>query len=221
MGKRIYIHKEGYGLICFFAVFFAVIVGVCASFLSVYVSLVLGFLAFLFWGFVVCFFRMPVRAKVLYPQGLLCPADGEVVIVEKVFEPEYFKKECLQISIFMSPLNVHVNRYPMAGVVDYFKYHPGKYLVAWHPKSSTLNERTSVVIKDKQGRRVLERQIAGAVARRIVCYAQEGKTVTQGEEVGFIKFGSRVDLFIENDFDVAVSLKQKVKGGVDFIGSWK
>ncbi|MFM8977580.1 MAG: phosphatidylserine decarboxylase family protein, partial [Bacteroidota bacterium] len=142
------------------------------------------------------FFRNPSRHTVLQEDGVIAPADGKVVIIEKVFEPEYFQGERLQISIFMSPFNVHVNRNPVSGVVAFFKYHPGDYLVAWHPKSSTLNERTTVVVRTPQGHEVLFRQIAGALARRIRWYIGKGDKVRQGEEFGFIKFGSRVDLYL-------------------------
>jgi phosphatidylserine decarboxylase len=142
---------------------------------------------------------------------VLCPADGKVVVIEKVYEPEHLKTDCIQVSIFMSPLNVHVNRYPISGVVSYVKYHAGLYLVAWHPKSSTHNERTSVAIKNDQAE-ILMRQIAGKVARRIVWYAREGEQVLQGEDMGFIKFGSRVDVFLPLTAKVLVQLDQVVRG---------
>jgi phosphatidylserine decarboxylase len=151
---------------------------------------------------------------------LICPADGKIVIVEEVEEPEYFQGKRLQVSVFMSPLNVHVNRYPTSGKIKFYKYHPGKYLVAWHPKSSTLNERTTVVLEHANGKEVLVRQIAGAVARRIVCYAKEGETVKQNQELGFIKFGSRVDLFLPLDAKVIVRPEQIVKGGQTVIAEW-
>jgi len=159
------------------------------------------------------FFRNPSRHTILQEDGVIAPADGKVVIIEKVFEPEYFQGERLQISIFMSPFNVHVNRNPVSGEVTFFKYHPGDYLVAWHPKSSTLNERTSVVVRTPQGHEVLFRQIAGALARRIRWYIGKGNKVRQGEEFGFIKFGSRVDLYLPLNAVPRVQIGQHVRGG--------
>ena len=170
---------------------------------------------------VVWFFRNPARPVVPDEALVYCPADGKVVVIEKTLEKEYFNDERWQVSIFMSPLNVHVNRYPVSGLVTYFRYHAGKYLVAWHPKSSELNERATVVIKHAGGREILVRQIAGAVARRIVPYAKEGARVSQGDELGFIKFGSRVDIFLPPDAEIKVSLNQKVKGNVDILARWK
>lgn len=160
------------------------------------------------------FFRIPSRTKSKGKNLVVCPADGKVVVIEKVKETEYFNDERIQISVFMSPLNVHCNYFPISGTVSYSKYHPGSYLVAWHPKSSTENERTTVVVKREDGKEVLMRQIAGAMARRIVCYAKEGDTAGQAEEMGFIKFGSRVDVFLPVDADIKVSLEEKVKGTV-------
>lgn len=163
------------------------------------------------------FFRHPSRPlPAASPDLLYSPADGKVVVIEETEEPEYFHDRRLQISIFMSPLNVHLNRVPVSGTVRYAKYHHGKYLVAWHPKSSTENERSTVVIRHEKGE-VLIRQIAGAVARRIRTYAETGQEVSQGEELGFIKFGSRVDIFLPVDADVAVEVGQKVRGNVDVI----
>lgn len=159
------------------------------------------------------FFRNPSRHTVLHEDGVIAPADGKVVIIEKVFEPEYFQGERLQISIFMSPFNVHVNRNPVSGEVAFFKYHPGDYLVAWHPKSSTLNERTTVVVRTPEGHEVLFRQIAGALARRIRWYIGKGDKVRQGEEFGFIKFGSRVDLYLPLNAVPRVQIGQHVRGG--------
>ena len=170
-----------------------------------------------FFAMILWFFRNPDRPLTPDPALIYAPADGEIVIVEKVFEPEYFKDERIQVSIFMSPLNVHVNRYPVGGKVTFYQYHPGDYLVAWHPKSSVLNERTTVVVETTGGREILVRQIAGALARRIVCYAKPGQTVQQGEDMGFIKFGSRVDLFLPLDTPVDVEIGQKVKGNVSVI----
>jgi phosphatidylserine decarboxylase len=163
------------------------------------------------------FFRNPTRNTVLNDNHLLAPVDGRVVIIEEVFEKEYFKDQRLQVSIFMSPINVHVTRYPMSGKVNFSKYHPGKYLVAWHPKSSELNERTTIVVENEQFGEILYRQIAGAVARRIVNYAKVGDTAVQGEDAGFIKFGSRVDLFLPVGTDVKLVLDQVVRGGETII----
>jgi phosphatidylserine decarboxylase len=150
---------------------------------------------------------------------VFAPADGKVVVIEEVMEEEYFKDKRIQVSIFMSPLNVHVNRYPVSGTVKYFKYHEGDYLVAWHPKSSSHNERTTVVVEAKKGVELLVRQIAGAMARRIVCYAMEGEEVVQGEQMGFIKFGSRVDLFLPLNAKINVKLNENVQGNRSVIAS--
>ena len=161
---------------------------------------------------IIQFFRNPSRFTPVDENNIIAPADGKVVVIEDVEEPEFFKGKRKQISIFMSPLNVHVNRYPISGKVVYQRYYPGKYLVAWHPKSSTENERTTVVVENAKTQ-VLFRQIAGALARRIVCYAKEGNAATQGAEYGFIKFGSRIDLFLPVDCKINVNLGQKTKGG--------
>lgn len=158
------------------------------------------------------FFRNPKRVVKLDFDELLSPVDGKVVVIEEVEETEYFNDKRMQVSIFMSPINVHVTRYPASGAIKYSKYHPGKYLVAWHPKSSTDNERTTVVINTPKFGEILYRQVAGALARRIVNYAEEGESVQQGEDAGFIKFGSRVDLFLPLDCAIAVKLDQKVIG---------
>ena len=163
------------------------------------------------------FFRNPKRTTPINEKHLISPVDGKVVIVEEVFEKEYFKDTRLQVSIFMSPLNVHVTRYAMSGTVKFSKYHPGKYLVALHPKSSELNERTTIVLENESFGEILYRQIAGAVARRIVNYAQEGTQVVQGEDAGFIKFGSRVDLFLQLNTQLNVKVNDVVKGGVQTI----
>ena len=158
------------------------------------------------------FFRNPKRVVNLDFDEILSPVDGKVVVIEEVEETEYFKDKRKQVSIFMSPINVHVTRYPASGAIKYSKYHPGKYLVAWHPKSSTDNERTTVVINTPKFGEILYRQVAGALARRIVNYAEEGESVQQGEDAGFIKFGSRVDLYLPLDCAIAVKLNQKVVG---------
>lgn len=178
--------------------------------IRILVDLIFGFLLLV----VLQFFRNPIRQFVSDENYIIAPADGKVVVIENVFEPEYLKKECKQISIFMSPINVHINRYPVSGTVQYAKYHPGKFLVAWHPKSSTENERTSVGVRTNAGKDVFFRQIAGALARRIVMYAKEGDIAQQQSEFGFIKFGSRVDIFIPLDAEVLVSIDMKTTGGI-------
>jgi len=173
-----------------------------------------------FFLLVVWFFRNPDRTIAVDNTRIVSPADGQVVVIEETVEKEYFGDKRIQVSIFMSPLNVHANRYPISGTVSYYKYHPGKYLVAWHPKSSELNERNTVVIRDARGREILVRQIAGAVARRIVSYAQEGTVAVQGQELGFIKFGSRVDLFLPPGTKLNVKIGDKVSGNLTEIGEW-
>ena len=173
------------------------------------------------FGLIVQFFRVPTRLLTTGESQVIAPADGTVVVIEETEEAEYFKARRRQISIFMSPLNVHVNRNPVSGIVRYFKYYPGKYLVAWHPKSSTENERTTVVIQVANGAEVLFRQIAGAVARRIRWYVKEGQPVEQGQEMGFIKFGSRVDVFVPLDAEVKVNIGDRMKGGVTVIAELK
>jgi phosphatidylserine decarboxylase len=168
-------------------------------------------------GVVLWFFRVPVRTVSTDEGILLSPCDGKVVVIEEVAEGEYFRDRRVQVSIFMSPLNVHINFNPVSGTVSYRKYHPGKYLVAWHPKSSTENERSTVVIRDGQDREVLVRQIAGAMARRIITYPGTGDAVVQGAELGFIKFGSRVDLFLPLDAKVRVKIGDVVQGAVTVI----
>lgn len=188
------------------------------SFLLWPAAIILGIFVFL----VVNFFRNPERIVMNVSDDLVyCPADGKVVVIEKTFESEYFKDERLQVSVFMNPLNVHVNRYPWSGTVSFSRYHPGKFLVAWHPKSSTENERTTVVIKRKDGQEILMRQIAGALAKRICCYSKEGDQAEQGEDMGFIKFGSRVDLYLPLNSEIKVSIDQVVKGNVDVIATVK
>jgi phosphatidylserine decarboxylase len=173
----------------------------------------------IFLVLVLQFFRNPKRIVAINDNLIIAPVDGKVVVIEEVFEEEYFKDKRMQISIFMSPLNVHVTRYAANGKITFSKYHPGKYLVAWHPKASTENERTTVVIKTALFGEVLYRQIAGALARRIVNYAEEGMQVVQGEDAGFIKFGSRVDLFLPLGTKINVSLNDKAVGGKTIIAS--
>ena len=175
----------------------------------------------LVYAIIIYFFRVPSRISSIDDPHVLAPADGKVVTIETVEETEYFKGKRIQISIFMSPLNVHVNWYPIGGTTSYYKYHPGKYLVAWHPKSSTENERSTVVVKHPKYGEVLFRQIAGALARRIVTYSREGETVQQGKELGFIKFGSRVDVLLPLDADVKVKLGEKVSGSITVIAKFK
>lgn len=177
-------------------------------------SVFLYVLAFFILVAVLQFFRNPKRAVVTSDDYVLSPVDGKVVAIETVKETEYFKDKRIQVSVFMSPVNVHVTRYPVGGKVVFSKYHPGKYLVAWHPKSSEENERTTVVVKNPAWGEVLHRQIAGALTRRIVNYATENTTVVQGSDSGFIKFGSRVDVFLPTESNITVSIGQKVKGGI-------
>lgn len=174
----------------------------------------------LFMVVVLQFFRNPKRNTIPNPNQIIAPADGKVVVIEDTEESEYFKGMRKQISIFMSPFNVHVNRNPVSGVVTFFKYHPGKYLMAWDPKSSTENERTTVVVKADNGTEVLFRQIAGFLARRIVWYVQEKQPVSQGKEFGFIKFGSRVDVYVPLNAKVTVNIGQKVSGGETVIAEF-
>lgn len=176
-------------------------------------------LALFFLIIVLQFFRNPKRPVQFNHNEILAPVDGKVVVIEEVMENEYFKDKRKQVSIFMSPINVHVTRYPASGVVQYSKYHPGKYLVAWHPKSSEENERTTVVVKTPKFGDILYRQIAGALARRIVNYAKKGDAAIQGADAGFIKFGSRVDLFLPLDAIVTTQLNQKVTGAKTVIAT--
>lgn len=172
-----------------------------------------------FYIVVLQFFRNPKRTIVVNPAGLLCPADGKVVTIEEVYEEEYFQEKRLMVSIFMSPFNVHVQRYPLGGLVKFAKHHNGKYLVAWHPKSSTLNERSTMVVENKIWGEVLFRQIAGAVARRVVMYAKKDEMVKQGDEAGFIKFGSRVDIYLPVGTELLVKEGDVVKGNVTVIAT--
>ena len=182
---------------------------------TVWIILIASIIIFLF---IVSFFRSPKRDFTISHPQIICPADGKVVVIEEIFDTEYFNDKRLQVSIFMSPANVHINRIPMSGEVQYSKYHKGKYLVAWNPKSSTQNERHSVVIKN-EGAAILVKQIAGALAKRIVNYLKVGQQVTQGAEMGFIKFGSRVDVLLPTDATIDVRLNQLVKGGVTVLAT--
>ena len=208
------LHKEGYKTIIItliLVLFFGLIINFIFPEQTVYHILYYIF-GFLFSLVIVSFFRYPNRTIENNENIILCPADGKVVVIEEVMENEYFKDKRIQVSIFMSPLNVHANWFPVNGKVIYTKYHEGNYFVAFHPKSSSHNERTTVVVAGKNNKEILIRQIAGAVARRIVCYAEENKTVSQGEQLGFIKFGSRVDILLPLDAKIKVKLKQKVCG---------
>lgn len=207
-------HKEGYTSLAI-VVLFVFVINALADYYdaSVYVKWFLYALSGFLLITILQFFRSPIKRITPDEQIVLCPADGKVVVIEETEETEYFKDRRIQVSIFMSPVNVHVNRNPISGVVSYFKYHPGKFLVAWHPKSSTDNERTTVVVKNSANVEVLFRQVAGALARRIVWYVKENDVVTQGAEFGFIKFGSRVDLFLPLGTEVSVNIGDKVVGG--------
>ena len=211
-------HKEGYRIILT-ALIISIIGVVCAEKL-IEIPWLVKLIQIVILGFLIIilqFFRNPKRIAPLNNDILVAPVDGKVVVIEEVEEPEYFKGKRLQVSIFMSPINIHVTRYAMSGEIKYSKYHPGKYLVAWHPKASTENERTTVVIHNSSFGDVLYRQIAGALAKRIVNYAKQGDKVVQGTDAGFIKFGSRVDLFLPLDTKLKVSLGDKVKGGIQAI----
>jgi phosphatidylserine decarboxylase len=213
-----YIHKEGYKIILVSTVLLvAIVLLLTALITAVWLMALLGLPLLVLYVLVVRFFRNPKRVPAGSSNTVLAPCDGKVVVIEEVEETEYFNDRRIQVSIFMSPLNVHVNRNPVDGVINYFKYHPGKYLVAWHPKSSTENERTTTVIKHEGGHEVLFRQIAGAVARRIRWYIKEGDQASRGSEMGFIKFGSRVDVFLPIGTKVNVELEQKVSGALTSI----
>ena len=211
-------HKEGFKIIIT-AFFITILMALGAEYLIdlVYLKKGIQVLALVLLLVVLQFFRNPKRATPKNDKHIIAPVDGKVVVIEEVFEKEYFKDTRLQVSIFMSPINVHVTRYAIGGKVVFSKYHPGKFLVAWHPKSSEENERTTVVLENKSIGQILYRQIAGALARRIVNYAEAGMEVTQGGDAGFIKFGSRVDLFFPVGTKINLELNQVVKGGVDCI----
>ena len=214
-------HKEGHSIILIFL--FAVIADIL---LLEYIlddgliKIIVQSASIVILLLILQFFRNPVRNTIINEKHIISPVDGKVVNIEKVYEKEYFKDERLQVSIFMSPFNVHVTRYPISGKVKFSKYHPGEYLVAWHPKSSEKNERTTIVLENKVVGKILYRQIAGALARRIVNYAEVGENVTQGKDAGFIKFGSRVDLFLPVDSILNIEINQHVKGGEDIISEF-
>ena len=210
------IHKEGYNSIAAATIVAVVLLIALHYFFPVQTIFhYIAYLALLVcWIIVVRFFRMPFRELLEDSDIALCPADGTVVAIEEVFVDEFFNDKRLQVSVFMSPNNVHVNRYPVSGKIVYTNYWPGSFLVAWHPKSSTENERNTVVVEHQKYGPIMIRQIAGALARRIVCYSKTNERIVQGKELGFIKFGSRVDLYLPLDAKVEVSLEQKVKGGI-------
>jgi phosphatidylserine decarboxylase len=213
-------HKEGYASLLIVLVFSAIITFIAHYFFPSF--FIAHLFAYLLSGFliivIVQFFRDPKRQFTTGDNLIIAPADGKVVVIEETTENEYFKDKRLQVSIFMSPLNVHINRYPIAGNVSFFKYHPGKFLAAWEPKSSTDNERTTVVVKHAKGTEILFRQIAGALARRIVWYCKQGDTATQCQQMGFIKFGSRVDLFLPIGTKLNVKIGDVVRGSQTVLG---
>lgn len=216
------IHREGYKTIAITALLFGLFNLASFTFLSEslpWLAMVLFVVTLALFLFIISFFRIPSRELTVNNGQVICPADGKVVVIEEITDEEYFKDRRLQVSIFMSPANVHVNRNPMSGEVVYNKYHKGKYLVAWHPKSSTENERWSVVTRNSHGE-ILYKQIAGALAKRICNYTSVGQQVKQGEEYGFIKFGSRVDILLPVGTKVNVEMNQAVKGGVTVLATW-
>ena len=213
-------HREGYKIILN-TFLITVTISICVEYVieNFWIQKLLQLSAIIILLLILQFFRNPKRKTIINKNHIISPVDGKVVNIKEVFEKEYFKDKRIQLSIFMSPVNVHVTRYAISGEVIFSKYHPGKYFVAWHPKSSELNERTTVVIENKTVGKILYRQIAGAVARRIVNYAKVGDKAIQGNDAGFIKFGSRVDLFLPIDTKINVVIDQFVKGGIDQIAS--
>ena len=214
------LHKESKGTILVATIAVAVLGFLAVYFLEIWALIILIPLLILY-GLVFWFFRVPNRDIVDHKENVIAPVDGKVVMIKEVFEDEFLKEKAIQISIFMSPLNVHICRYPVSGKVIYKKYHPGKYLVAWHEKSSTENERTTVAVESLTNHKVVFRQIAGYVARRIVFYCNEGDTSKAGHEFGFIKFGSRMDVFLPLDTEVTCKIGDKTKGGIDVIAKMK
>jgi phosphatidylserine decarboxylase len=211
-------HKEGHKIIFTTFAIVAIAIFLVDYFIAtqwLQIVLQIGFIVF--FVLILQFFRNPKRHTKANDKHVIAPVDGKVVVIEEVFEKEVFNDKRIQVSVFMSPINVHVTRYPIAGKVIFSKYHPGKYLVAWHPKSSEENERTTIVVENPTFGKVLYRQIAGAMAKRIVNYAKIGETVKQGADSGFIKFGSRVDVFLPLNSDIKVKLNQNVKGGESII----
>jgi phosphatidylserine decarboxylase len=215
-------HKEGTKTILLGIIFTAAVLLISDNFIDIFwLKKSLQIVAFLILIIILQFFRNPKITVVVDENQILAPVDGKVVVIEEVYEGEYYKDKRLQISIFMSPINVHVTRYAMSGIVKFSKYHPGKFLVAWHPKASEENERTTIVVENNTFGTILYRQIAGALARRIVNYAEEGMQVVQGSDAGFIKFGSRVDLFLPIGTPINVVLNQKAIGGKTIIATKK
>lgn len=212
-------HKEGYKIILASFFLTTLIVILTEQITNSYLRNGIQIFILIKFILILQFFRNPKRKTKINKENIISSVDGKVVIIKKVFEKEYFKDERIQVSVFMSPLNVHVTRHPISGLVKFSKYHPGKYLVAWLPKSSELNERTTIVVNNEVFGDVMFRQIAGALARRIVNYSKEGLNVVQGADAGFIKFGSRVDLFLPTDIKVNVQEGDKVKGGIDVIAT--
>jgi len=213
-------HKEGHKIILFTSIFLIAVNTMTYLFVNTYwVKFSILAISIVILLLILQFFRNPKRLIQMNNAEVLAPVDGKVVVIEEVFEKEYFKDKRLQVSIFMSPINVHVTRHPIGGTVKYSKYHPGKFLVAWHPKSSEENERTTVVVDNPELGEVLYRQVAGALAKRIVNYAQEGQEVLQGSDSGFIKFGSRVDVFLPLNTNISVKLNDKVIGGKSVIAN--
>jgi len=213
-------HKEGTPSILLGTFITAIVVLLSDNFIQTnWIKMSIQIITLIFLIIILQFFRNPKRTFILNEDQILSPVDGKVVVIEEVYEAEYFKEKRLQVSIFMSPINVHVTRYPIGGLVKFSKYHPGKFLVAWHPKASEENERTTIVVENKSFGEVLYRQIAGALAKRIVNYAKEDMQVIQGTDAGFIKFGSRVDLFLPLGTPINVVLNQKAIGGKTVIAS--
>ena len=211
-------HREGHKIIIY-SFFITFIISISSEFFLTndYFSKITQIFSLVIFCLVLQFFRNPKRKILKNENEILSPVDGKIVSIKKVYEKEYFKDDRILVSIFMSPFNIHVTRYPISGKILYSKYHPGKYLVAWHPKSSEKNERTTIVVENKKVGPILYRQIAGTVARRIVNYAKKNTNAIQGEDSGFIKFGSRVDLFLPLDSKIKVKMNQKVKGGINSI----
>jgi len=214
------IHKEGYPTIIISFIVLGIIGSLFSYFLPDVLAGILNIILFGLFLFIVSFFRIPNRQLTKGKNQIICPADGKVVVIEEMVDDEYFHEKRIQVSIFMSPANVHVNRYPIDGSVVYSKYHPGKFLVAWHPKSSTENERHSTVIEFPGKGQLLVKQIAGALARRIKNYAVVGTQAQQDAELGFIKFGSRVDVLLPLGTNIKVNLDQAVQGGVTVLAEW-
>ncbi|KQT22075.1 phosphatidylserine decarboxylase [Chryseobacterium sp. Leaf404] len=214
------LHKESKGTIAVASIVFIAVAGVSIYFLEM-LSLIIIIPLLVIYGLVFWFFRVPNRDIQDHVENVIAPVDGKVVMIKEVVETEFLKEACIQISIFMSPLNVHICRFPVSGNVIYKKYHPGKYLVAWHEKSSTENERTTVAVESLTKHKVVFRQIAGYVARRIVFYCNEGDSAKAGHEFGFIKFGSRMDIFLPMDTEIICRIGDKTKGGIDVIAKMR